>query len=1545
MNTSPGNSQKHARALDMLEKHISQQNKRVKGNNYVALSSMLQPLSGSSRLPAPSQSRPFTRSLNGPSPFRQTVREDAAGQESPTRLRSSPLRKSVAFSDKVDSSPPQEALNSSPRPSSMAKAPRPILKFSDSPIRIKTSPRRSRGSSSSSSDHRLPLELSRHDSTNPLTLDYWICGEVHSLVDINSIAEFRAILTGGLYFLSKATPAAKERFFEFYATFNNIMPVYSSAIYSDVKEKKLQILINNIDLILSTCVPQLIEFQNVLLKSSRKDPFVSRTYVQIVRFLTTIFSNFRLIRACEKNPIFLSSLQRVVDGCIETMEHSNSNKVMITAQLAFLRDEQCAIQRISAPRIGAIIKAMGRMKRIESTNLLSEKLLLLKTFLGKYTKVMLDTIEYWLPTEVCIQLIKTGDSFSSKICSICVSILLDLLKKCLQDSTHQNILCVLKQPAARHYAHSDILECQTDRTLEELLLARVEDFIVDKDEPRLALDLWLALVGLLFNAKNEIKTLCEEPINPWLAVNLRYQGTDDYHLKTLAFRSWRIVTFLICYRGFGDAGILNQQLCNTLLLPFRSTEAAGEHLRDQDYYVMRGVLYMVLCNNNKNLLDFALRNIVQSLLLDKSMNFSNNNRCYVLEVLNHMLCQPQSLSANKSDFNPLKVVASAGVKIEEFPPLTQSFHDTYWKLILDLAIELNKNCGSETRETCFEFLILAIAKIPHQSVSGSMRDICLEALSGSMKAVFMNSSRIISVLTTCMLVFQSHMWSTATSALQFREVISTIIRSRNLTLLDILKPVAENTKDVLSDLEVYNFFLMFKDSVITSYVSNAVTSKIRSAEISQSAFAALLSIAEKISTENVASTVMTICDKLQRELARNEHDIMNSLDLDALQKYLRLRLSSFTRPIDSEFMYYFGKTVRSHQQLQTALHVLLSPQEFSQLVLPTIMLESLNNANKPHCYLSWWEPCIMKYPKMALPEVLMHFDALCKHVQLWFIRRVLVSSRDSEIPLCFSFIENILNSPSDGWWRSNLEFQSLQCSFLNMCWLKNESELLARAIRMLVAVNYIAPIKDLLLTNPEAATNALETSTLIMLIEKTDDDKNSIIQLLKDRIRANNLTIALDALEIALTYETKRTFSACKNEFLELLLDTEETIVHEKKRTLTLLESSLAYLTSEDNSLLHRVLRKLFSRLPTDMGSLVFEQLSILRRAPSINPDEFPELRNLRENLASGVQILTLDQPIDCIKLGGIPGETTSRLNYAGHSINVTSYDSEAAFLGYKSIIPNVEGTMVEKDQLETRCPTDVTESTSTTKEDGQQSNVVPCCGTSAPSNFPGELSRKLQSQDNHINEVSNLSTFEDHNRLKTKSKLKTAKTSSTKTKCIAHEATLPLDETVGPELPKLLPPPVCGPSSQNIGLDKKFEKPEEPARARASSLEVNGTAVPKIPIFNSRKLSGNIDSDSSSQQANELLGSGQPKVQACTTDDSPKGEQTQDPVNFSYPTSPQETILMSDRKTRMIVQIIKQFGKTEFGQLSDTQKAYLKSSILRFVTNTEAKQTQQNIE
>ncbi|SCU89064.1 LAFA_0E15984g1_1 [Lachancea sp. 'fantastica'] len=1531
MDQSPGNLNKNGRALDVLEKHLSQQNKRPKTNNYGALSSMWKTISESSRVATSPQK--IQRQSRTTSPSRRLENAVSLSPTAPLepkqtkKMRSSPLRKCVAFSDNIESSPPPEAVNSSPRISSQTRPSKSILKITDSPVK-KVSPRRNRIRHGRPASEHLELGNSESGRCGPLNIEFWVCGEVHSLQDTNSVSEFKGLLTGGLYFMSSTMPAAHSRLFELYATLNNIMPVYVYHTHSEVKDKKISIVINNIDLILSTCTPHLIEHQSALLKTQKKDPFVSRTYVQIIRFLSFIFSNFRIVKACENNPRFQSSFQRVVECCIVTMGHLYSNKVMITAQLAFLRDEQAGLLDKCALDVSSIIEALTKMKKIESSNLICEKLLLLKQFVTRYTNVMFETVDIWLPAEVLPRLLPNQQFYSSKIASICVSILLDVLKKSLTDCTNLRVHAALKKPIQSLEIPLD-LEYEDSRksssmdsnsTVSQLLLKSVEHFLTEKAEHKLAFDLWLSVVGLLFNSSSGLDKLCSDPINEWLLLNLKYQNAGVESVSGSALRAWRIVTYVVCTKSVPSTKNVRQ--IEILLMPFSSARLGNRTDENDFLFVLRGILYLALCDHRPDVFAHNFRNIVKPILLREPGSHLSKISSYVLFMLN-LLCQPTRIEkANQKDFNPLKVIASTGVEREDFLQFSSQTYDFHWQMLFKTALRLQALADASDVESSFQLLAVLVRNTPKSFICKEVIDLCLNSLSDALECSHVDvRSCIVQALSYSMIAFKGSLWTTFESSLRLKKIIASLVQDSNSSFLEILKAVVELTAGLVPDLEIYDYFLSYDDRSVTSYISNSVCSKIRSSEMSNSTFAALLNIAENISSEELAESVLGICNKVRRDLGREEHQIMIACDLPTLSKYLRLRLSLQTSTVDPTFVKEFVVVLKTHNQLRFELHRILDHKHYTSLVLQAMIIESCEN--KAGGRLDAWTPVFKSYPFKELAGALRHFDELSFDLKLCFILRALERDVVQDMSLSSQFGEKYLSLSFDQQTRSP-EVQALEYQVLKKCYDTQNFLLLNEGIKKLMISGSILPVTQFWNDSPGKDTRVIDAEALVLIISGIGNEIHLDYSIFKDRLNDGSCEFALDVIEAALRHQKHQVLIELKEDFAAFLLNCSRELKNNELRAKEALRKASTLLLVPDNKALEPALQKLLLSLPARKGSLAYEQLATVC---SNFHHKISGLEKIRELINAGAPDLTLNiggklAPISkgprIYHFKAVPKKSPSpepvkalnrnHVKNGEHSgaharpINLNGFDKKIGdgsfHHGFDSSVPNMKAQLAHSNSKSAR-PTDSTKSGSfpeKTKAENKNLNL-----SSSP---------HLVNKTEVFSAVENSKFYENSfNEIKASMKEElecsventgASSTSKSDSKVPKQGSKKVLDDDVVDNLSKMkhrgafkLPIVKLGALKEIKSWPKASVKnPPESSTSRRERAAASDSTLSAVSI--AREAADN-----------EI-----------------------DKFAFSNGVSPQ------DKHTKIILQIVKQFGKEEFSQLTQTQKLFLKDAMVKFIAN-----------
>lgn len=351
---------------------------------------------------------------------------------------------------------------------------------------------------------------------------------------------------------------------------------------------------------------------------------------------------------------------------------------------------------------------------------------------------MLSIVDLWLPTEVLSKLLIEEEYYSLKIASNCISILLDLLKRCLINRTYHKVLRILEEKDATQallsgYTDKPISDKElcTSTSMENLLCNRIVYLVEEKDEPKLAMSLWLAIVGLLFNSEKKMEALCiEESGNQWINLNLKYQASGDSSLSKVALRSWRIVTYIICSKDLIKGDELSQNLINVLLKPFElaGNETSYTTSQEQYCYLLRGIFYMIFSNGDTDKLDFSLQYILAPLLLHSlRRNECNSIRSSALEILLRLV-RPKHSHIVKKDLNPLKVVASCGVDLEDFTTLSQPALNGSWLTLMQIVCNNDLVSAPQTSGLVYSLVLRMIESVPQTSINIESRDYCANIL-------------------------------------------------------------------------------------------------------------------------------------------------------------------------------------------------------------------------------------------------------------------------------------------------------------------------------------------------------------------------------------------------------------------------------------------------------------------------------------------------------------------------------------------------------------------------------------------------------------------------------------------------------------------------------------------------------------------------------------------------------------------------------------------------------------------------------------------------
>ncbi|AQZ12957.1 RIF1 (YBR275C) [Zygosaccharomyces parabailii] len=901
MSSPPGQStEKRMRAIDRLDQHMI---KRSKSNNRASspvpfLSWITQKLPPPSSLlgqrDAPTQTSPSpkrrkTRSLS-PSkiaePRNSHVGTIPDENRYGTGANSSPIKKSVAFSDKLESSPTQRSPRSSPRPTSVSKPSKSILRKNADTVRKSANDVTVRRSELMLTSRIGSASLENNSgAVDPHSVDYWVGGEVHSMLEFNNVHEFKNIVEGGLKFLSQKDAVSITKRFEIYATFNNIMPVIPGKGSSEIAERKINVLIDHMDIVVDVCLSHLEEEQEKLLSTnSKKDPFVSRLYVQIVRFLNSILSNFKIIKWLTNKPQLQLKFKSIYRYSIEALTHNNTNKVIVAAQVAFLGDVKFGSFFLNDEELTSIIHTIPTIKEIQSTNLICEKLILIKNLLAKYPRLMIENVSLWLCGEVLPRILIDSEINCSKIVLTAVSTILDLLKKCLDVSKgHEDIynsvqICTVREVVPAKLLPK-LLPSQNDpeniisQTLGQLLRKQLKYLILVKQEYKLAMDLWLAMTGLLYNSTDRLQQLTSATDREWLDLNFLCFQAEDPQAKLLAIKVWRILTYSICSH-LETFSTENLRIIKLLQRPFTFSRED-----EYDFNIMEGLLFHLTGiiytafsgTNNLSSTKFDLfwehlvRPIyVERILISQSIQLKARANALLLRLLGGKIAEPQNKQVCKKIVHSIKIIASAGVTARDIQPLPLNVIKSSYEAIKVLVFQAIE---SDSSNLCQNFdLITALLKLlPNKFVDK-------EHLREFTNAIFevaiqrkedQNLAEMFIQITCCLATqFATLFFNEMKIFEEYLSKFGFILLANGETKIKLLKELIVGLRGKMSEFFIIEAFLQQGDLSTKEYVSNWIGSMLLSPTMPHEHFSSLVNIVTLIPTTEVLENFLNLSSKV-----------------------------------------------------------------------------------------------------------------------------------------------------------------------------------------------------------------------------------------------------------------------------------------------------------------------------------------------------------------------------------------------------------------------------------------------------------------------------------------------------------------------------------------------------------------------------------------------------------------------------------------------------------------------------------------------------------
>lgn len=1131
------------------------------------------------KLPAPSKSLPIDNSdATSPTPKRRNqdnVKENAQKRLKSTRSSAcdldftrednsygSPTTKSVAFSDKIESSPTQRDLRSSPIPSSASKPSKSILRNNNeirktvSDLSWDRSPFKISPSKNGSAIVGLP-------EIDPRTIEYWRSGEIHGLLDANNTGEFRRLITGGLELLEQSAGQFETRSFEIYATFNNILISSTAKSGHDVSEQNFKVISELLGKITSICIPQLISEQRKLLsKKSKKDPFVSRIYVQVVRFFGFILSNFKIIKYLNKKPQLQQKLKEFYDISKDALSHRNSNKVILAAHISVLASERFGIYFLEKDEVANILFAVIDSKDIQSTNLICEKLMLVKSFIVKYPQVMIESLKRWLIVEVFPRIIIDDEVHSLKILVTATAVLLELLKKSINIS-HVNAQIYeyvefgrIKEFIPEALASKIFKDVEIDSettTFGDLLLQKIEYLILVKKEYKLAMDIWLSIMGLICHKPEHLLKKERQEKNRWLSMNRLCFDSNDDVAKRVSLKAWRVLTYQICTYTAQASSDFHPECLSLLKLPFEYSKDyhSNPSIRDGLLFHLFGIIYTTgfFLSNNESYFRLIWDGLISPIFFDYIFVSKSNQLksravrclCKLLEKSN----QVQAVSGSRNS-NSVKVISSAGIDLNEILALPPKIIESHFDIIKTLVFSAIKRNHSDVSVNA-DIYIYLLHHLPESSTDyanlKAFIEILLEIINGEGR----------SESKTDLLCKLSGALSHAFYKVLFCEdggfedysadVLSTIL-SNDDARIRVLKEMISINKEIISSVCIVNKFLKTGHGCYKIYASNWISSTIFHSTVTEKEFHLLLEILKIVPTRPVIESVLHCSIIRGFELKIRDFLDPSTSEDETIYHYAKVIFSKQYRKFENEMASFLQAALPSRESVFVDLFPLLVQHNFHNVV------KSIIHEN-PSFFRHVFDECksfiSLILPKEDMRFILIHSVAESESVRLAVLRWCVDNKEFTMLFDGSAHWEKMLfteNPPND----VSQERIVLIANLLEQLYEQSLWKPLSTLVELCLDNEISHCVIDLFSRVGINELMHLEPSAIAFMANKCGCLNSSLIGLIKESYKQSPIYHNCQLTQHLLLFEKFQIFSLCKAELMAFFMQRSSNLVYEDLR-------------------------------------------------------------------------------------------------------------------------------------------------------------------------------------------------------------------------------------------------------------------------------------------------------------------------------------------------------------------------------------------------------------
>lgn len=1171
-------SEGKTKALDALDKHMTQRSTlkkslTVTGPNVLALSEGLVLNHVPTKSENVYQRSPTPRRSRGVDvvTLEERAKKPVFEEDSPVKSpSSSPMRKGVSFSDQIESSPAAQNVASSPiKPSSMTKPPgKSILKH----------PSLQYSKHESSSGRISPIKAS-HLSIDPSSAAFWVEGEIRNMINVSSVAEFRKIITGGLHVLN----SANSRDFEIYATFNNIVPSMNGVVLNDIVHHKVDVIIENIEPLLDTSVYVLSRVQESLLLQKKKDPFKSRCFIQVIRFLTLLFSNFKIIKYLDGNLSLQLKFTEVLKACEEALTHPNTNKVMVIYPLTLLKEEKFGQFYLPDSQIRQLVDSVFRMKYLDSTNVQCERLMVLKHFLQKYSKVMLETLIDWFPSEIVGRYLMEDRVSSAKIRSCCNLIILDLLRKCISNEKVRATINDIESLSVSHSlakvpnldeAYAVYSESVKGKSIGEALCHKLISLINEKEEYKLTMDFWLGMTGLLFNSAKNLPLLLEPVGKRWLEVNEVCFNSNKKPLKGIAIKSRRILNYMIIANISLEVDTHTvRELIQIVMQPFELLDVQG--LSEYIIFAFNSIMYLACCDYKEmNSKRFAL--LFDMILKPLFQRINSSNLLPLLGPQAHQIfyriLRTSSEEENSSPrramgFQPLKALSTVGVDLPDFEPMSNAILENNWGSIVQLLKSIITWPGFSPQHS-LAILQHLVKKNPPALTEGQTCSILLEYFSMIAEEgdVDRSSESFRSTVRAFADKFGLQLFSNESI---FLTKIIPMEGADEEAQFDLFKTTFQQVKAFVKPLLLFGYFGRFNNNLISNYIANIVGSMLIPTNITQQEYRSFLQIVNKMPVPEVIDNLFTWLRKTNNwgsiagELSLSTWD--DHLFANFIQKWIQEQKNSWTHETVSMITGSLWKKPAAFKELSS----LLINAGQHQIIKETLQKNpGIINDISPFADLPLLEVLPVELVRLSFSKIHEYDDVI--KTKLFLCGSVLGETDivKSEKELLYQLL-----LPTDDDVSLNSDRNTIIDILIGASAKSQDWQFLSMLYEVCLARKASDTIIESFTSNKLKFGN-LEPHTIALMVNKCGKLNSDIIEFIRDGFATLSPDYVITLMEELLKLTKYHVFNMLKNEVLSFSFDAKQQLSDENKETLMkFFPSVVDYFIENDSKALAEIMK------------------------------------------------------------------------------------------------------------------------------------------------------------------------------------------------------------------------------------------------------------------------------------------------------------------------------------------------------------------------------------